>query len=420
MRRFCFIIALLLVPAATHAASPTLTLRYRHFLFTLRPAASWIAGERQWTYQGHPFAPPASLLVDGDSIPPLPPGVLVTEKQGWDRDAIRAALATTLAPLHRDAGTVTIKKNASGAIVFDGVGLTGRDADLDRATEVTIAALESGAADVFLPVIETQPAISVADPELAKLGIKEVVTIGESNFNNSPPNRIHNIKTGLRKFNGTLIPQGSDFSFDKTLGRVDATTGYLKELVIKGDKTEPDYGGGLCQVSTTAYRGVWEYGFPILKRINHSYMVSHYSPQGTDATVYPPNVDMQFKNDSPGALLIQTHAEGDLAYFIYYGTKDERTSEIIGPFNWGQTSPPPDRTQYTTDLAPGEVKKLGERVPGMKTLWYRFVAQGGKPEKIEPVLSSYEARPHYELIGVEKMPLEFGSGLTLPTVFMED
>jgi vancomycin resistance protein YoaR len=270
-------------------------------------------------------------------------------------------------------------------------------------------------------VIETQPTVTVTDPELRAAGIKEIVTIGESEFSNSPANRRHNIATGLAKFNGHLIPKDTVFSFDETLGPVDGSTGYLKELVIKGDQTVPDYGGGLCQVSSTAYRGVWEYGFPITQRRNHSYSVNHYAPYGTDATVYPPNVDIKFKNDSPGALLMQTYAKGDLAFFVYYGTHDARESDVLGPYVWDRVPPPPDRTEYTTDLAPGEKKKVGERVPGLKAAWYRIVKSPDGTEKMEPVFSNYQARPLYYLVGVESLPAAgTGSGSDIPTWFESD
>ncbi len=407
------------------AAQPSLTFRYRHFLFTVQPAAAWRTQREAWTFDGKPFSPSSSLLVDGDNLPPLPPGVMRTHEEDWDRGMIRRALEAKVAlPLRREPGSVVIKRTGtgtggSGTVTFEGVGLPGREVDLDRAVDLTVAALENGVREVFLPVIETQPQIRVEDPLLRAQGIAEVVTVGESDFSNSPINRRHNIAVGLGKFNGHLVRPGETFSFDTTLGRVDGSTGYRKELVIKGARTEPDYGGGLCQVSTTAYRGVWEYGFPIAKRVNHSYTVSHYFPQGTDATVYPPSVDMQFVNDSSGALLIQTHKEGDLAYFIYYGTRDARRSTLLGPFIWDRRAPPPDRTEYTTEIPPGERKKLGERVPGLKALWVRIVQKSGE-EKTEPVYSFYEARPLYTLIGVEKLQFGTGTGSEIPTVFMED
>jgi vancomycin resistance protein YoaR len=249
----------------------------------------------------------------------------------------------------------------------------------------------------------------VNDPVLREQGIKEFVTMGESDFHGSTKNRIHNVTTGLNKFNGHLIEKDEVFSFVKVLGPVDASTGYRKELTIIGDKTLPEYGGGLCQVSSTAYRGVWEYGFPITQRKNHSYAVSYYAPQGTDATVYPPNIDIKFKNDSPGALLIQTVIDVPnlKAYFLYYGTKDDRETSVIGPYNWGYTPAPPPRTEETLEIPAGTRRKVGEAVPGLQTAWFRTVQQDGK-EVTQGTYSIYQARPLYWQVGVERLPIETG------------
>lgn len=362
--------------------------------------------QERWTYRGKPISPPAMLRVDGDRIPAAPEGFSPTLAWDFDRSAIRASLEALLTTkLDRLAGGVRIMRGSGGAIIFDGIGLPGREVDLDRAVDLTIAAMKANASDVFIPVVVTQPMMQVEDPELLRLGIHEVVTVGESNFTGSPIPRRHNIATGLSKFNGTLIPQGTIFSFDETLGPVNAATGYWKELVIKGDKTEPDYGGGLCQISTTAYRGVWEWGFPIVKRTNHSYAVSYYGPQGSDATVFPPYPDMQALNDGPSALLIQTHQEGNNAYFIYYGTKDARHADVIGPYIWDRTEPPPDRTEATIEIPVGTTRKVGDRHPGLKALWYRLLTTGsGTEEKTERVYSFYEARPLFTQYGVESPP----------------
>lgn len=412
------------LPLSAHAAVTSITYRHKHHIFVIQTKefSTQKLQEDVWTLNGEPIQPAQEWLVDGDVTPPLPAGVREESRPASNREAIKAVIERRAGPiLNREARDVTIGKDAAGKIVFDGVGMTSRKIDLDAAADLTAAALAKGIADVELPVIETQPTVTVTDPELRAAGIAEIVTIGESDFSNSPANRIHNINTGLAKFNGHLIPKGTTFSFVETLGPVDGSTGYRKELVIMGDKTVPDYGGGLCQVSSTAYRGVWEYGFPITQRRNHSYSVSHYFPQGTDATVYPPNVDIKFTNDSPGALLMQTYAEGDFAYFIYYGTHDDRKSAVLGPYIWDRVAPPPDRTEYTTDLAPGEKKKVGERVPGLKAAWYRVTTGTDGKEKTEPVFSNYQARPLYYLVGVDTMPsASTGSGADVPTWFESD
>ncbi len=392
----------------THAATPSTPITYRHLhhIFTLTPSSfpQWYAPKEIWLYKGQPFDPPASLLVDGDSIPALPEGVTKSSVNAWNKAAIRETIATKIgAPLYLAPGKVTINKGADGIATFEGVGMLGRDVNLDEAVTLTIAAMERGITDIEIPVTRTQPEMTI-DPALKEQGITQVLAVGESDFSNSPANRRHNIKTGMDRFNGYIVPQGKTFSFGERLGPVNGATGYKLELVIKGDRTEPDYGGGLCQVSSTAYRGIWEYGLPIVARRNHSYSVNHYAPYGTDATVYPPAVDMKFKNDTPGALLMQTHREGDNAYFIYYGTDDGRKSQVVGPYIWDRVSSPGDRIERTTSLAPGVTKKLGERVPGLKAAWFRTKTTSTGATTVEGFYSHYQARPLYLLVGVAAEP----------------
>jgi vancomycin resistance protein YoaR len=144
--------------------------------------------------------------------------------------------------------------------------------------------------------------------------------------------------------------------------------------------------------------------------------VHYYSPQGTDATIYPPHTDIKFLNDSPGAILIQIYTDGDHAYFIYYGTRDDRRAEIIGPYKWGFVEAPPDKVEYTTEIPVGTTRKVGERVPGLKAMWYRVTEKDGE-ERIESVFSAYEARPRFDQIGVDpSSPLLLtGSGSSAPT-----
>lgn len=403
------------------AAALNLTYHYKHFLYTIPVGrqTGWMSQQEVWMYNGKIVTPPQEWRADGDVSPTIPAGFQKTKQSTYDLAAITNTINEIIVPdVNQEPGKVTISTSASGTVIFDGVGFPGQVLDTETTARLTVEALRTGAAHIILPVHETQPTVIVTDPTLREQGIKELVTIGESDFSNSPVNRRHNIAVGLAKFMGHLIPKDSVFSFNTILGPVDGTTGYRKELVIKGDQTIPDYGGGLCQVSSTAYRGIWEYGFPIVQRKNHSYMVNHYAPQGTDATVYPGVIDMKFKNDSPGALLMQTYAENDRAYFLYYGTKDDRKATVLGPFIWDQRSPPPEKTQLTLDLKPGEKKKVGERVSGGRVAWFRTVEQNNQVTT-QGTYSIYEARPLFYLIGTDKLP-EAGSGSGMPTVFLDE
>jgi vancomycin resistance protein YoaR len=164
------------------------------------------------------------------------------------------------------------------------------------------------------------------------LGINRLIAQGISNFAGSPKNRIHNIKTGLAKFNGLILRPGEEFSFNTLLGGSEAEQGFLPELVIKKNKLVPEYGGGLCQISTTFFRAAVNSGLKITERYAHSIPIEYYSPQGFDATVYDPKPDLRFINDWPGHLLIQAFVNGHQAIINFYGASDGRQVKIKGPY----------------------------------------------------------------------------------------
>lgn len=207
----------------------------------------------------------------------------------------------------------------------------GKTLNIEASTQEIIDSLENSKTDVRLVVEIKKP--EVREESLNDMGIIELLSSGYSNFAGSPANRRHNIKVGSSKFNGVLIKPGQTFSFNETLGPVDASTGYLPELVIKEKKTIPEYGGGMCQVSSTAFRAALNGGLPILERTYHAYPVVYYKPYGVDATVYLPKPDLVFKNDTGKYILIQTRISGNNLYFDFYGTKLARTVKFGGSEN---------------------------------------------------------------------------------------
>jgi len=172
---------------------------------------------------------------------------------------------------------------------------------------------------------------SVTASQINNLGISTLIGQGKSNFRGSTKNRIYNIKVAIERFNGVLIKPGEEFSFVSTLGEVDGEHGYLPELVIKNDRTEPEFGGGICQVSTTAFRAAIYSGLKITARRNHAYPVSYYNPQGMDSTIYVPKPDLKFINNTPKNILIQVKIIGTELIFDFYGTDDGRKIEVDGP-----------------------------------------------------------------------------------------
>jgi len=273
-------------------------------------------------------------------------------------------------------------------VVIKSSAKSGISLDIDESTKNILSSLSQNKRTARLTTRERKALIS--KETIADLGIREIVATGYSNFAGSPANRRHNIRVGAEKFNGLLIEPGETFSFTANLGDVDAANGYLPELVIKNNETTPEYGGGLCQVSTTAFRAALNGGLPILARKAHSYPVSYYRPYGTDATIYVPNPDLKFANNTRSHILVQTRITGNFLYFEFFGTKKEISVKFAGNKNAIGAVPKVEWvTPYTFDA--------GKRGPGsFKALIYRFLYDNsGKLIEAESYLSNYDSPDKY-------------------------
>lgn len=209
----------------------------------------------------------------------------------------------------------------------------GSQIDINKSVPLVINALASNVSvetkNIVLPVITIKPDVEESDAD--KFGITQLIGEGSTNFAGSPKNRVHNFKRAMEQFNGLLIAPQQEFSFVEFLGDVDAEHGYLPELVIKNNKTEPEFGGGICQVSSTVFRAAIYSGLKITARRNHAYAVGYYRPYGMDATIYIPKPDLRFVNNTPGYILMQSSIEGSKLTFQFYGTSDGRKTEVDGP-----------------------------------------------------------------------------------------
>jgi vancomycin resistance protein YoaR len=240
----------------------------------------------------------------------------------------------------------------NGKVTSWQTGVNGRQVDLMATTDKIIKNFLDGQKETTIIVAAL---LSENFPNNT-FNIKEIIGTGQSHFAGSPVNRRHNIRVGADALNGLLIKPGEEFSLVKALGNIEASTGYLPELVIKGNKTIPEYGGGLCQIGTTIFRSALASGLPITARQSHSYRVVYYEPAGMDAAVYIPWPDVRFVNDTGNYVLIQARIIKDDIYFDFWGVKDGRTTTTTVPVVYNIVKPGPTKIIASTDLKPGQKK----------------------------------------------------------------
>lgn len=238
------------------------------------------------------------------------------------------AVATNVEPVNAN-----IQFEGSKATTFR-AAVEGSRLDIDKSAAAIIKSLGNGGDRAELPVNKVPPTITLE--KINDLGISTLLAKGESNFAGSSPARVHNIRVGSAKYNGHIVKPGEEFSFNDVLGEVDETSGYQAELVIKNGTLIPEFGGGICQVSTTLFRAAVNAGLPITERKPHSFAVKYYNPQGFDATIYPGVIDLKFVNNSPAHLLIQSKIVGTKITFEIYGSDDGRKVAVENPHQYDQ------------------------------------------------------------------------------------
>lgn len=280
----------------------------------------------------------------------------------------------------------------------------GRKLDVDKTYQLLSDAVSNSTApkNINLPAAIVKPKIQTSD--VNSLGIKELIGRGISHFAGSIPNRIYNVNLTASKINGVLIPPGEIFSFNSTVGDISAATGFKQAYVIKSGRTVLDDGGGVCQDSTTLFRAVLNAGLPVIKRTAHAYRVGYYEqgfPPGLDATVFYPSVDFQFKNDTPGHILIQAYTEGLTLYVDLYGTSDGRVSDLTKPIISNQTPPPPELRQDDPTLPKGTVKQVDFPAWGATVSFSRTVTKGSETLIKETFKSNYKAWQAVYLVGTK-------------------
>lgn len=245
---------------------------------------------------------------------------------------------------------------------------------------------------VEIPTIIAEPAIKT--DQVNTLGIKELIGKGESNFAGSIPNRIFNMKKAAGYMNGLLVGPGETFSFNKYVGDISAVGGYRQAYVIKEGRTVLGDGGGVCQVSTTLFRAILAAGLPIEERTAHAYRVHYYEEDrqpGFDATIFTPDVDLKFKNDTLAYILIQTTVDEANTKLVFelYGTSDGRKVEISKARVWDVAPPPPALYQDDPTLARGVVRQVDFSAWGAKAAFDWKVTRGSEVLQERTFYSNY-------------------------------
>ncbi len=333
----------------------------------------------QLAYDNQRWAIPPDQLADALTLKIRDDGGLAV---GLRPAVLEPLLGQIASVVETEAAPTHLKIENDIAVEFEG-GQLGKTLNR-QATMAQIEKLMAQNPSALIPVAVDTYSSPDSDKISEQMGIRELLGYGVSNMAGSPKNRRKNIANGARLLNGVLIKPGEEFSLLDHLKPFTDKNGYSKELIIKGNRTVPDYGGGLCQIGTTTFRTTMGAGLPVTMRQNHSYRVRYYEPAGTDATIFDPAPDYRFVNDTANYALLVTKIKGDALRFELWGTRDGRVQKQSLVKMWDVTQPPDPNNIATSELPDGKKKCFEIAHPGATTSFtYAITYPDGAVKKKE-------------------------------------
>ncbi len=252
------------------------------------------------------------------------------------------------------------------------------------------AVLDPKISAIVLTPKVSEPTLKLADlPDASKLAL---IASGRSTYYHSSLARRTNVANAAAKINGAVVAPGDDFSFLGTLGGISPENGFVTGLIISAGRTVDGLGGGVCQVSTTTFRALYQAGLPVVERNQHAYRVGYYEPQvGFEAAVYDPGKDLKMKNDTGGPILVKTindNARSTLTVQVW-GLPQTRTVSVSPATILSHTAHPAAKYEPSTDLPKGAVKQVDWAADGYNLYITRTIKDRGVV-RIDKTSTSYK------------------------------
>lgn len=238
--------------------------------------------------------------------------------------------------------------------------------------------------------------------ELTEALFRDTLSSYQTSFATSDSNRSTNVTLASKSINNKILLPGEKFSYNGTLGKRTPEAGYKMAGAYANGQSVQQYGGGICQVSSTLYNAVMLANLKVDERTCHMFKVG-YVPLGRDATADYGTVDFVFSNNTEYPIKISSYVTGSKQIVCdIIGTKTENFSVS---FETTDVSSVPFSTKRVDDPSlPEGTEKYSERgSDGARCKVYRIVSVDGVEVSRTLEASSYYM-PHNAtlLVGTKK------------------
>jgi len=348
----------------------------------------------RWNSQSQPVYLPLEIVLDRGKLA----GILKPLAKQTDRTARSAALSI-------------LTKSKEVALT---PSIEGRTLNVGKTVDEALNSQQ-----LQLPVV-VELKFDIEKPPLTDAqfaGINTMLASFSTYFKPWDSDRNANLKLAAERIHGKRLNPGEVFSYNEIVGNRTRQQGFHMAPVILDGKLVPDWGGGVCQVSSTLYNAALLANLDIVDRTNHGRAIG-YVPLGFDATVVDGQIDFKFKNNLTSPILIYSSVTDNELFFFVLGDAKDLPPSIELDYVVHRVYEPVDIKQPDPTIDAG--KEVVEESPqrGFRVSTYRIRKAQGKEER--QLLATDDYDPVNNIVKVGTKPVDGQNATTVETAKLLD
>ena len=237
-----------------------------------------------------------------------------------------------------DQGTISVSSNATGTVPLI--------SDAIASMNETFFVSESRSEAPTIELSSTDLPSTVSFDDAVDFGLISEISSFTTQYSSGAEARTVNIHTAADLLSNSIIKaNGGTWSFNDTAGEATEDKGYQNAGAIVGGEYSDAIGGGICQVATTVFNAIYDAGYPITERHNHTLHIESY-PEGRDAAIAYPYMDLVWQNDtSSDVILVMSYSNSSVTATLWGVDPGYEVSTDYGEWKEGE----PYSVKYKTD-----------------------------------------------------------------------
>ena len=285
--------------------------------------------------------------------------------------------------------SATVDKTDGKTIISEKPGV---QFDVEEARSI----IGDGSAESYTIPATVTPAKVTAE-DLKEVLFRDTLAQTSTNLDESNVPRTNNVRLASASINGTILNPGDEFSYNGVVGERTEARGYKPAGAYVNGQVVDEFGGGVCQPSSTLYMAVLRADLEVTERHNHSFTVA-YTPLGEDATVDYGNLDFRFKNDTDYPIKIVAEQTNGQMIMTIIGTKTtdktvKTRTDVLATYT------PETVEKKDNSMKVGQTRVETTPITGYSTRTYKIITENGETTEEMANSSNYVKRDKVVYVG---------------------